>query len=118
MASVSVNILEAVPAAGKTKAILKHIATNKRPSVVASISCQLSQQSHDYYVSICGKDCAIVDSDHITRQESVIDIISETIGLRRVIFITHAALLRYPDYSDFSEYDLYIDEVPDLVEMN
>ncbi|ADM80003.1 hypothetical protein phiAS5_ORF0160 [Aeromonas phage phiAS5] len=115
----NVEILQAVPAAGKTKAILTHVRKNKKPCIIASISCQLSQQSYDFYNNITGEnDSIIIDSDHVSRSKSVSDVISESIGKNRVLFITHAALLAYPDYDDMKGYELYIDEVPDLVQLN
>lgn len=115
----SVEILQAVPAAGKTKAILTHVRKNKKPCIIASISCQLSQQSFDFYNKISGdNDSIIIDSDHVSRSKSVAEVIKESIGQNRVIFITHAALLAYPDYEDMRDHELYIDEVPDFVQLN
>ena len=34
------------------------------------------------------------------------------------MFITHAALMDYPDFEDLKDYELYIDEVPDFVQLN
>lgn len=115
---LEIEILQAVPAAGKTKAILTHVKKTKRPTLIASISCQLSQQSFDYYKSIGGKDAAIIDTEHISRSQSVVDVLREGLAGYRVIFVTHAAILRYPDLMDMKGFELYIDEVPEFVELN
>lgn len=113
---VNVEILQAVPAAGKTKAILKHVLTTKRRTLIASISCQLSQQSYDFYRVHGGRDSAIIDSDHITRSTSVRDALKHAIESdTRVLFITHAALIESTDFDLLSDFDLYIDEVPEFV---
>lgn len=117
--ALNVEILQAVPAAGKTKAILTHVRKNKKHCVIASISCQLSQQSYDFYNNLGGEnDSIIIDSDHVSRSKSVAEVIKESAGNYRVLFITHAALLTYPDYEDLSGHELYIDEVPDFVQLN
>lgn len=113
-----VNILQAVPAAGKTKAILGYVKSSKKPTIIASISCQLSQQSYDYYVGLGGTDAVVVDSDHVSRSSSVTEAIAECVGKHRVIFITHAALIRFPNYDDLEGHELFVDEVPDLIQLN
>lgn len=113
-----VDILQAVPAAGKTKAILGHIKKSGKPTIVASISCQLSQQSYDYYNAMGCDDAVVIDSDHVSRSSSVVDTIKGCIGNHRVMFITHAALLKFPDYDLLEGHELFIDEVPDLVQLN
>lgn len=120
MEKLKIEILQAVPAAGKTKAILNHVKNSKRRCIIASISCQLNQQSFDYYVGLGGENSIIIDTDHISRRINVVDTIKEstTNDNNRVLFITHAALLSYPDFEDFKGFDLYIDEVPDLIKLN
>lgn len=113
---ISVEILQAVPAAGKTKAILKHVGKTKHRTLIASISCQLSQQSYDFYRSLGHKDSAIIDSDHISRSTSVRDALSDAVQSdTRVFFVTHAALLESLDFDTLDGFELYIDEVPEFV---
>lgn len=115
---VKIEILQAVPAAGKTKAVLTHIKKSKNKKfIVASISCQLNKQSFDYYNSIDGTNGIIIDTDHINRRDSVASVIKSNIG-DNVLFITHAALLDYPNFDDFLDYELFIDEVPDFVQLH
>ncbi|MBF84449.1 MAG: hypothetical protein CL489_08250 [Acidobacteria bacterium] len=109
-----IEVLEAIPAAGKTKAFLRDVRDNPNGCVVASISRKLSKDSLNYYESIGGSDMVIIDGDHCSNG-SVTQSIKQNID-KRVIFITHKALLEV-DLSMFEGRDLYIDEVPDLVNM-
>lgn len=115
-----VDILEAVPAAGKTATILEEVAYNNNNSVIASISRQLSRQSYEYYQSLGGMDAVIVDSDNRgDGSMSVAQTVLTVMKLKpRVIFITHSSLTQYVDLRVFEGYDLYIDEVPDLISLN
>lgn len=109
---MKIKILKAVPASGKTKAILEHINESKGKSIVASISRSLSKQSYDYFKNLGGKGI-ILDSDHCS--QAVTKEIVQSIKHNDVIFITHSALFQLENFSLFSEYDLYIDEVPEFV---
>lgn len=107
-----INTLKAVPAAGKTKAILEHIYENGQKAIVSSISRQLSRQSYDFYNNLGGKG-VIIDSDNKHGYKTVSDAIEESDC--NVIFITHSGLMNITDYDELTEYHLYIDEVPELV---
>lgn len=113
-----VDILEAVPAAGKTAAILKHVMETDDKVVIASISRQLSRQSFEYYQSIGGMDGIIVDSDNKNEYMSVAKTLIAVMKTEpRVVFITHSALMQYADLERFRGYNLYIDEVPDMISL-
>lgn len=114
----SVEILQAVPAAGKTKALLGYVKKSGKPTLIASIGCQLNQQSFDWYQANGGRDAIILDTENVSDRTGVIGAIKAARENYRVLFITHQALLRYPDYNDFTGYELFIDEVPDIVTMN
>lgn len=109
-----INTIECIPASGKTKAILTHIKDTKSKAMIASISMMLSKQSYEYYLSIGGTKAAIIDSDHKIKKTNN-DSLRHIIEHADVIFITHAALLNITEHELFKEYDLYIDEVPELV---
>ena len=115
---IEVEILKAVPAAGKTKAILEHVQKNNRPTLIASISCQLSQQSFDYYVSNGGEGAVIIDNEHVSSGNSVAQTLEKCLDTFRVIFITHSALLQFKDFGLMQGFDLYIDEVPELIDLH
>lgn len=112
---MKVNVLKAIPAAGKTKAILEHIKNNNELAIVASISRQLSRQSFDYFESLGGSG-VIIDTDNKRGTSSVNKALSQCVeqGVR-VIFMTHQALLRFTEYSTLNGFSLYIDEVPELI---
>lgn len=115
---MNINILEAVPAAGKTAAILEHIAETNELSIVSSISRQLSRQSYDYYVKIGGEGAVIIDTDNKNEYTSVAKTIEKVAQDKpTVMFITHAALIQFEDFDIFKDYHLYIDEVPDMVSL-
>lgn len=115
---LKVEVLTSVPGSGKTKAILKHVGRNKKPTIIASISCQLSKQSFDFYTMTLGyTDAIVIDTDNIKRKASVFESIKEAIGNHRVIFITHSALMNFPYFDMFEGHELYIDEVPDMVDL-
>lgn len=110
------KILKAVPAAGKTKAILEHIFETGEKAIVASISRQLSRQSYDYFNNLGGTSC-ILDSDHLSSESSVRRAIEKEIPKNDVIFITHSALLQFEDFEIMKDYHLYIDEVPEMISL-
>ncbi|MGL5306476.1 MAG: hypothetical protein ACRC9Y_10040 [Aeromonas veronii] len=113
-----VDILEAVPAAGKTAAILKHVMETDKKVVIASISRQLSRQSFEYYQSIGGMDGIIVDSDNKNEYMSVAKTLVAVMKTEpRVVFVTHSALMQYAELERFRGYNLYIDEVPDMISL-
>lgn len=115
---LKVDVLTSVPGSGKTKAILKHVGRSKKPTIIASISCQLSKQSYDFYTMTLGYGNAIIlDTDNIKKRASVFESIKESIGNYRVIFITHSALMNFPHFEMFEGHELYIDEVPDMVDL-
>ncbi|QDH49253.1 hypothetical protein PHYNN_51 [Pantoea phage Phynn] len=109
------HTVECVPSSGKTKAILNHVHKTGTKAIIASISMMLSKQSFDYYVKdVGGEGAVIVDTDHRTKRTNN-DSLKEVVSDYDVIFITHAALKNIDDFSLFKDFDLYIDEVPDLV---
>lgn len=112
-----VEILQAVPASGKTKAVMKYVTTSKKKTLIASISCDLNLQSYEWYINNGGYGAVIIDSEHIIKSETVCDVIKQQVERddHRVMFITHSALIKIDDYSIFSGYELFIDEVPDLI---
>lgn len=110
------KILKAVPAAGKTKAILEHIFETGEKAIIASISRQLSRQSYDYFTNLGGTSC-IIDSDHLSSENSVTRALEKSVGKNDVIFITHSALLQFDDYEIMKDYHLYIDEVPEMISL-
>lgn len=113
-----VDILEAVPAAGKTAAILKHAVDSGDKVVIASISRQLSRQSFDYYQSLGGLDGVIVDSDNKNEYMSVAKTLVHVMKSEpRVIFVTHSTLMQYAELERFVGYNLYIDEVPEMISL-
>lgn len=115
---MKVEVLTAIPAAGKTKAILEHILESGEKAIIASISRQLSRQSYEYFENL-GGDGVIIDADNRHGANSVntglIDCVTNGAS---VLFITHAALLRFTDFEALKGYSLYIDEVPELVTFN
>lgn len=115
-----IEILEAVPAAGKTAAILSYVTETKQKAVIASISRQLNRQSYDYYLKHGGTDAIIVDTDNRQEHMSVAKSLNEVMKNQEpgVVFITHATLMQCEDLSIFKDYYLYIDEVPDMVSLN
>lgn len=112
---MKIEVLTAIPASGKTKAILEHILETGEKAVIASISRQLSLQSFEYFKEYGGKG-VIIDADHKQGANSVNSGITECVvnGVD-VIFITHAALLNFNDFNIMKGFNLYIDEVPELV---
>lgn len=117
----TINVLSAVPAAGKTKAILKNIYGKK--SIIASLTRQLSTQSYNYFRRECnGLDSVLIDAENTKAFGTVQNAIETIIDNDRadVIFITHAALfeMNFDDIKLLEEYDLYIDETPELIDFN
>ncbi|AUM58572.1 hypothetical protein KNT81_gp199 [Proteus phage phiP4-3] len=112
---MKIEVLKAIPAAGKTKAIVENIVNKKEKSIIASISRLLSKQSFDYFCSLGGQG-VLIDSDNKLGSKSVNKAIEETQA--DVLFITHSALLSITDFSKFKGFSLYIDEVPELVSFN
>lgn len=112
---MKVKVLKAIPAAGKTKAILENIQVNNELAIVASISRQLSRQSFDYFESLGGQG-VIIDTDNKRGTSSVNKALSQCVqdGVR-VIFMTHQALLGFTEYNALNGFSLYIDEVPELI---
>lgn len=112
---MKVKVLKAIPAAGKTKAILENIHGNNELAIVASISRQLSRQSFDYFESIGGSG-VIIDTDNKRGANSVNKALAQCVeqGVR-VVFMTHQALLGFTEYNLLKGYSLYIDEVPELI---
>ncbi|QQV88927.1 hypothetical protein [Providencia phage PSTRCR_121] len=114
---MKIEVLTAIPAAGKTKAIIEHIIETGEKAVIASISRQLSKQSYDFFVSL-GGTALLLDSDNKYGSKTVNKAILEASESSDVIFITHHALLNISDFSKFKGFSLYIDEVPELVSFN
>ena len=110
------KILKAVPAAGKTKAILEHIFETGEKAIVASISRQLSRQSYDFFNNLGGTSC-IIDSDHLASELNVRTAIEKESKKHDVIFITHSALLQFDNYEHLKDFHLYIDEVPEMISL-
>lgn len=110
------KILKAVPAAGKTKAILEHVFETGEKAIIASISRQLSRQSYDFFDNLGGTSC-IIDSDHLSTETSVKRAIEKEISNHDVIFITHSALLQFEDFESMKDFHLYIDEVPEMISL-
>lgn len=111
---MKIEVLTAIPAAGKTKAILEHILASGEKAIIASISRQLSRESFEYYENLGGSGI-VIDSDHKHGSNSVNNAILESVLCADVIFITHAALLNFSDFDKLKDFNLYIDEVPELV---
>ena len=111
---MKVEVLKAIPASGKTKAILEHIKGGDL-AIVASISRQLSRQSFDYFESIGGSG-VIIDTDNKRGTSSVNKALSQCVqdGVK-VIFMTYQALLGFTEYQTLKGFSLYIDEVPELI---
>lgn len=114
---MKIEVLTAIPAAGKTKAIIEHIIENNEKALVASISRQLSKQSYDYFVDSGGTG-VLIDSDNKYGSKTVNKAILEAAETADVIFITHHALLGLTEFDKFSGFSLYVDEVPELVSFN
>lgn len=113
---MKLEVLTAIPAAGKTKAIIEHIIKTNEAAIVASISRQLSKQSYDYFINAGGKGI-LIDSDNKFGSKTVNRAILKATKTSRVIFITHNALLNLTEFP-FKGFSLYIDEVPELVSFN
>lgn len=111
-----IEILQAIPAAGKTKAILEYAAKSKNKIIISSISLQLSKQSYDYYVNAGGTHATIIDSAHVC--DSVHDSLLKMLPEYRVVFITHKSLIDFPKLELMKEFELFIDEVPEFIEMH
>lgn len=105
--------LSAIPAAGKTAAILNHIFESGEKAIIASISRQLSKQSFEYFIGL-GGDGELIDTDNRQGQKSVHDAVIQAAEKYNVIFITHAALLGLRQIDRLTDFNLYIDEVPEL----
>ncbi|MGL4521363.1 MAG: hypothetical protein ACRCWQ_02260 [Bacilli bacterium] len=117
---MNVDILEAVPAAGKTAAFLEYIKETNQKAIVSSISRQLSRQSYNFFNKMGGQNSVIIDSDNKKENQSVTKTLANVMEKKtpNVIFVTHAALLQSCDFSLFKGYHLYIDEVPDMVSLD
>lgn len=112
---MKIEVLTAIPASGKTKAILEHILESGEKAVIASISRQLSRQSYEYFENLGGTG-VIIDADHKHGSNSVNNAIMDcSVNGANVIFITHAALINFSDFNVLKDFCLYIDEVPELV---
>lgn len=111
---MKVQVLKAIPASGKTKAILENIQETGQKAIIASISRQLSRQSYDYFETLGGSG-VIIDADNRKGKTSVNEAIKECIQTSDVLFITHKALLTFSDFDLLKGFHLYIDEVPELV---
>lgn len=112
---MKIEVLTAIPAAGKTKAILEHILESGERAVIASISRQLSRQSFEYFENLGGSG-VLIDADHKHSANSVNNGILDCVtNGASVLFITHAALLNFSDFNSLKGFSLYIDEVPELV---
>ena len=119
--NITIKVLSAVPASGKTKAILKGL--NGRKAIIASLSRQLSTQSYNFYRYECiGHNSVLIDTENTRGNGTVQNSIKHAIDSvgYDVIFITHAALfdLVFSEIENIEEYDLYIDETPDLIDFN
>ena len=99
--------LSAIPAAGKTAAILNHIVENNEKAIIASISRQLSKQSFEYYVGLGGEG-ELVDTDNRQGQKSVHEAVIKASEEFDVIFITHAALMGLRDIDALKDFNLPI----------
>lgn len=111
---MKIYTLSAIPAAGKTAAILNHVYKTGEKAIIASISRQLSKQSFDYFSDLGGYS-AIIDTDNRKGQKSVNDAVQKAIENHDVIFITHAGLLSINSFEPLKGFNLYIDEVPELI---
>lgn len=114
---MEIEVLTAIPASGKTKAIIEHIIESGEKAIIASISRQLSKQSYDFYINAGGEKAILIDSDNKYGSKSVNEAIIDTKNYN-VMFITHSALINLTDFSHFGDVCLYIDEVPELVTFN
>lgn len=116
----TINVLSAVPAAGKTKAILSNIGGKK--SIIASLTRQLSTQSYNYYRRECnGFGGVLIDTENTKAHGTVQNAIKNALDSSAdVVFITHAALfdLKFDEMDSLEDYDLYIDETPELVDFH
>ena len=112
-----IEILQAIPAAGKTKAILEYAISSKSKVIIASISLQLSKQSYDFFIDSGGEGAAIIDSSHVSSHVSVQETLKNALLDYSVIFVTHKTLIDFPDLDLMKEYELFIDEVPEFVNM-
>lgn len=108
------EVLTAIPAAGKTKAILENIKKNNEKAIVASISRQLSKESFEYFNRLGGRG-VIIDTDNKHGMQSVNTAIMDSAMNVDVIFVTHKALLSFTEFEMLKGFCLYIDEVPELV---
>lgn len=114
---ITFDILEAIPAAGKTAAIINNIVNNNQCAIVASISRDLNRQSYDYYIANGGKNATIIDYDNRDSSSVGKSLENAIRNKTNVIFITHTALLRFENFDHFKGYHLYIDEVPEMVNL-
>lgn len=115
---MKIETLIALPAAGKTDAILSHVLETKEKAVIASPSRVLSEQSYNKFKRMGGR-AVLIDSTRLrsikTVQASIMQSVKDGAD---VIFITHTALSNMERSKMFGDYALYIDEVPQLVEFN
>ncbi|MGL6229388.1 MAG: hypothetical protein ACRC3J_09305 [Culicoidibacterales bacterium] len=116
MKKQEIEILQAIPAAGKTKAILEYAAKTKNRVIIASISLQLSRQSYDFFINAGGTHASIIDSTHTC--DSVQEALIEALPDVRVIFITHKTLVDFHRFDLMKDFELFIDEVPEFIEMH
>lgn len=114
---MKIYTLTAMPACGKTSAVLGTVYELGQKAIIASISKQLSRQSYEYFIRL-GGHAAIVDTDNRRGSKSVNDAIAKAAEYADVIFITHAGLMRMSEFDTFKDFHLYIDEVPELVSFN
>lgn len=112
-----IKVLSAIPSAGKTREILEHILATDQKAVIASISRQLSQQSYDFFTKLGGEGI-LIDSDHACGLGSVNEALKYALKHNKVIFVTHSALFNFTDFKSVKKFNLYIDEVPDLIKFN
>lgn len=113
---MKIETLIALPAAGKTDAILSHVLETKEKAVIASPSRVLSEQSYNKFIKMGGR-AVLIDSTRLrslkTVQASIVQTLRDNCD---VLFITHHALASLERSKLYNDYSLYIDEVPQLVE--
>jgi len=112
---MKIETLIAMPAAGKTDAILSHVLETKEKAVIASPTRVLSEQSYNKFMKMGGR-AVLIDSTRSKNLNSVqASIVKSLRDDADVLFITHNALAAMERSKLFNEYNLYIDEVPQMV---